>query len=86
MNSNTLLARAPIEGERRIGGRLGGELRPLGPGRTFRTGTNRAEMVVGVDARGMTVREGDLDGVVADGGRGLRSGFGLEHRERGELA
>lgn len=34
----------------------------------------------------MTVREGDLDGVVADGGRGLRSGFGLEHRERGELA
>ena len=42
-----------------------------------------AEIVVGVDAGGVAVRETDLDGVVPYLRGGPAAGFGLEHRERG---
>ena len=43
------------------------------------TGADSAEVVVAVDAGGVTVGEGDLDSVVAYGGSGFGAGFGLEH-------
>ncbi len=42
-------------------------------------------MIVGVDAGGVAVGEGDLNGVVADRRGGLRAGFGFEHGQRGKL-
>src|SRR5262249_49505587 len=47
--------------------------------------TDGAEMIVRVDAGGMTVGERDLDGVVPYRGGGLGFCLGLEHGERREL-
>ena len=44
-------------------------------------GADGAEVVVAEDAGGVAVGEGDLDGVVADGGGLLRAGLGFEHGE-----
>jgi len=40
-------------------------------------------MIIAENAGGMAIGESDLDGVVADGGSGLRARLGLEHGERG---
>src|SRR5580700_4302280 len=40
-------------------------------------------MVVAVNAGGVAIRKGDLDGVVADRRGGSGAGFGLEHRQGG---
>ena len=42
-----------------------------------------AEMVVAVDAGGVSVREADLNGVTAYLRSGLGARLGLEHRQRG---
>ena len=47
--------------------------------RAFGAGADAAEVVVAEDAGGVAVGEGDLDGVIADGGGLLCAGFGLEH-------
>src|SRR5580704_7580749 len=44
-------------------------------------GADRAEMIVAIDARGVAVGEGDLNGVVADRGGGFGAGLGFEHGE-----
>src|SRR5260370_21135567 len=46
-----------------------------------RTGANAGEMIVAVDSGGVAVIESDLNGVIANDGGGLRSRFGLEHRQ-----
>ena len=46
-------------------------------------GADGAEMVVAVDAGGVAVGEGDLNGVIADSGSLLCARLGFEHRQRG---
>lgn len=50
---------------------------------TFRAGADGAEMVVGIDAGGVAVGEGDLDGVVSYLRGSGGAGFGLEHWQSG---
>ena len=49
--------------------------------RTLGAGADAAQVIVAVDAGGVAVGEGDLNGVVADGGSLLRARLGLEHRQ-----
>src|SRR6266566_1226310 len=51
--------------------------------RTFGTRADAAEMVVGVDACGMTVGKGNLNGVVAYLRRGFGARLGLVHGQHG---
>src|SRR6266436_8357724 len=46
-------------------------------------GANAAEVIVAVNAGGVAVAEGDLNGVIADLRGGFRARLGLEHRESG---
>ena len=50
-------------------------------GIALRAGALGTEVVIAVDARGMAVVKGDLNGVIADLRGGLGSGFGLVHLE-----
>jgi hypothetical protein len=46
-------------------------------------GADGPQMVVAVDASGVAIGKGDLDGVIADRGSCFGAGLGLEHRQCG---
>jgi len=50
---------------------------------TLRAGTDRAKVLVGIDACWVAIRKWNLNGVLADRRRRLRAGLRLEHRQRG---